>query len=66
MLDSVHLKEGLGWGEARLIYMNKQLETDRFLSDYDIQKEATIHLVLRLNGGAELGRSSKQQMPHVE
>lgn len=47
----IQLKEGVIPEDMRLIHAGKQLFDDKIVADYNIKKEDTIHLVLRLFGG---------------
>ncbi|GAA5910835.1 hypothetical protein JCM8208_001008 [Rhodotorula glutinis] len=56
-------KIGVTLVDERLIFAGKQLEDDRTVADYAIEKESTLHLALRLLGGSNGAHVDKGARP---
>lgn len=55
LMAKIEEREGIPGNKMRLIHGNIQLESHRTLNEYGIQRESTIHMVLRLTGGGPGG-----------
>ncbi|GAA5895612.1 uncharacterized protein JCM6883_001562 [Sporobolomyces salmoneus] len=61
--SQIAAREGVPAEEQRLIFAGKQLEEGLTLADYDIQKESTLDLSLRLLGGGKKRKKKTYTTP---
>lgn len=50
----IHAQEGISPHQQQLVFGGKQLEDDKTLSDYCIQRESALHLIIRVGENISL------------